>query len=80
METTQVEKRLVWNGRKKVNLRHLANSKWTKYLPILHDLFYEENYITGKGLFYRRTKGIFVKVAFPEELEKVLKERCLKDY
>jgi hypothetical protein len=51
-----------------------------KYFPILHDLFYDEDYITGNGYFYRRVKGVFVKVSFPEELEKVLKERCLRDY
>ena len=72
-----METRFKWNGKKKVNLRHLANTKWTEYLPMLHDLFYDEDYVTSKGSFYRRVKGVFVKVSFPEELEKVLKERCL---
>ena len=80
METAQEETRFKWNGKKKVDLRHLANTRWVKYFAILHDLFYDEDYITGNGYFYRRVKGVFVKVSFPEELEKVLKERCLRDY
>jgi hypothetical protein len=75
-----VEKRLVWNGKRKVDLRHLANSEYAKFSFFLHDLFYEEDWVTHKGCFYRRVKGVFIKAALPEKLQEVLKERCLQDY
>jgi hypothetical protein len=83
LETMQVQKRLIqrWNGKRKVDVRHLANSKYVKFSFYLHDLFYQEDWVTGKGTFYRREKNwVFVKVSLPEKLSEVLKEKCLREY
>jgi hypothetical protein len=77
VEEKMSEQQFVWNGRRKVDLRHLASSPYVKLFLDMHDLFYDFEWVTRQIRFYQRRKGVFVRLDLPPEIEQVLIEKCV---